>query len=397
MSRDKYIARRYDTPLRDIEYTKLVYGGGRYGKDTVRLMKEVEKKDYPKEMEYNIYIGEMHGHTNLSDAIPDIDAYFKTARDVAKLDFAAITDHDHGGVFSIELWGEKWELTKQKVKEYYRPGEFTTILGYERDSYPWYNNLVIYYNSHEGELFRGETDGEISREELLDLLRREDIILVPHTTSYLDSGTDFCSIPYDLMTPLIEVYSRWGADEYFDNPYPVRIGTRGGFWQDALRKGARMGCICGSDDHHGTPGLIIDNAHANLTYKYPGLTGVLAKENTVSSIFEALRARRCYGFMGGRIYIDFRINGHYMGEEFDSNEDRSIYFKVDADTEIKRITLVKNLEDYMYFLGFKNTNTYSKLVYDYDKVNHTDIYYLRVELVDGRFAWTSPIWINKNE
>ena len=35
MSKDKYIARRYDTPLRDIEYTRIVYGSGKYGKDTI--------------------------------------------------------------------------------------------------------------------------------------------------------------------------------------------------------------------------------------------------------------------------------------------------------------------------------------------------------------------------
>ena len=390
---EKYIARRYDTPLRDREYTNLVYSSGKYGKDTVKMMGEIETRDYPKEMEYKIYIGEMHGHTNLSDALPDIDSYFKTARDVAKLDFTAISDHDHGGVHSSELWGEKWDLIKRKVKEYYKPGEFTTILAYERDSYPWYNNLVVYFNSHDGEIVRGSVDGEINSQELSELLTRDDVIVVPHTTSFIDSGTDFHSIPLELMTPLIEVYSRWGADEYFDNPYPVRIGTRGGFWQDALKKGARMGCICGSDDHHGYPGLIMESSHANLNYIYPGLTGVLAKENTVSSIFEALKARRCYGFMGGRIYIDFRINGHYMGEEFNSSETRNIYFKVDADARIKRITLVKNLEDYMYFLGFKNSNSYAKLIYDYDIVNETDIYYLRIELEDGRLAWTSPIWI----
>ncbi len=392
--KEKKIARRYDTPLRDTEYTNIVYSSGKYGRETVQMMRNAENKYSPEPPDYKIFIGEMHGHTNLSDGKPDIDTYFKTARDTAKLDFTAISDHDHGGVFSTELWGEKWELIKSKVKEYYEPGKFTTILAYERDSYPWYNNLVLYYNSHDGEIVRSSVDGEITAEELYNLLQREDIITVPHSTSFLDSGTDFTSIPDELMTPFIEVYSRWGADEYFDNPYPVRIGTRGGYWHDALRKGAKMGCISGSDDHQGYPGLIMEKAnHVNLKYRYPGLTGILAKENTLQSIYEALKAKRCYGFMGGRIYIDFRINGHYMGEKFTTEDTRSIWFEITADAPIKRINLVKNLEDYMYFDCYNDSVKYSKLIFDYKKEQDTAIYYLRIELTDGRFAWTSPIWI----
>lgn len=35
----------------------------------------------------------MHGHTNLSDGAPDIDTYFTNIRDLARLDFAVLTDH----------------------------------------------------------------------------------------------------------------------------------------------------------------------------------------------------------------------------------------------------------------------------------------------------------------
>ena len=35
------------------------------------------------------------------------------------------------------------------------------------------------------------------------------------------------------------------------------------------------------------------------------------------------------------------------------------------------------------------------LIFDYKAENETDYYYIRVELTDGRFGWTSPIWITK--
>lgn len=394
---EKFDARRFDAPMRASQFTDIVYSGGTTA-NAPQKMDEFNRSCDPQPSEYNIYFGEMHGHTNLSDALPDIDTYFTVAKNLAQLDFCAISDHDHGGVHSTELWDDaKWNKIKQTVEKFNEPNKFTTILAYERDAYPWYNNIVVYFNSHDKDIPRGSINGEITKEELKWFLKQDDLFIVPHTTSFLQSGCDFAKIDSDLMTPLIEVYSRWGTDEYFGNPNPVRIACRGGYWHDALKKGAKMGCICGSDDHESMPGMVMDEArHINLKYVYPGLTAVLAKENTLESIFEAIRARRCYGFMGGRIYIDFRINGHYMGEEFDfDGKEKSIYFNVRADKPIKRISLVKNCEDYMHFDGLAaDPLTYSENIVEYEKQSPVDFYYIRVELADGRFAWTSPIWVN---
>ena len=94
--------------------------------------------------------------------------------------------------------------------------------------------------------------------------------------------------------------------------------------------------------------------------------------------------------MGGRMYIDFRINGHVMGEEFASEGDRYIYYKVSADAPVKKVTLVKNCRDYIV------TKKSEFPIIDYRQEQETDCYYLRVELEDGRCGWTSPIWVNGN-
>lgn len=392
-------ARRYDAYCRSKTFTDLVYGGEQAGDGAEKLERFLEGCR-PKAAKYQVFFGEMHGHTNFSDGQPDIDTYFHVARDMAELDFCAVTDHDHGGVGKSELWKGKWETIRESVKKYNEPGRFTTILAYEKDSYPWYNNLVIYFDSYEGEIRRTSRDGEMTRKELEENLGRRDQILVPHTTSYLEAGCDFEKMPTELMTSLIEVYSRAGTDEYFGNPNPVRIACRGGFWQDALKRGARMGCICGSDDHQKMPGMFMYEAtHSSLPYPYPGITAVLAEENTLAAIFKALKARRCYGMMGGRIYIDFRLNGHYMGEEIicDGQEERNIFFSVYGDKPVKQVTVVKNCENYMCFYGDLREPS-CKLegsFIDYEAVQNTDYYYLRVELTDGRYAWTSPIWVTE--
>lgn len=394
INNERHKARRYDTPNRCHTFTEKVYSGPCENKE--QLVKEVFSIErtlyYPKAPEYSLYFGEMHGHTNLSDGIPDIDDYFKNIRDNAKLDFAALTDHDHGGIGNPELYGDKWEMIKSKVKEYNNPGKFSVLLAYERDSYPWYNNMVVYYKNSDGDMFIDKTNGEISYDRLLNMLQRDDILVVPHDTYNLEAGADFNIMPPELFTPLLEILSRGDSAEYFDNPYNTRDAQcEGGFWQDALKRGAKMGCIAGSDDHQLQNGLYSDGGK-NQRYegisKFPGITGVWAESNTPEAIFDALKKRRCYGFMGGRIFIDFRINGHYMGEEFDFTGDREIYFNIRADSKIKRVTIVKNCRDYIIF------RRNEQFLYDYKVENEIDFYYLRVELEDNCCGWTSPIWIH---
>lgn len=393
---DKYLAKRYDTANRSAAFTDAVYcKADATGADLQAAWRSYD----PPAPELIPLVGEMHGHTNLSDGRPDIDTYFRNIRDLAGLDFAVLTDHDHGGVGKPDLWEgspSKWDVIKQKVAQYCEPGKFSTLLGYERDSYPFYNNLVLYFRDADADMVRGVRDGEITKEELAALLEREDVITCPHDTYSFTSNADFLALPVQLHTPFIEVISRGDAAEYMCNPAGATYACcEGGFWQDALRQGAKMGVIGGSDDHSGMNGRV----DPNLPYpeKYPGVTGVWATENTPAAIFEALLAKRTFAYMmgesagemRGRMEIDFRINGHYMGEVITRPESRDlhIFYRVKADVAVKRVTLVKNCRNYVALTAA------SELILDYKQENATDFFYLRVELADGRFGWTSPIWV----
>ena len=386
---EKKIARRYDTPGRCAEFTDQVYKDA--GVSWADLNRAEHKFD-PAPPEYSAYIGEMHGHTTLSDGSVDIDTYFRNLKSRG-IDFAAIADHDHGGVGRPALWSgspSKWDLILQKAAEYSEPGKFTVIPAYERDSYPYYNNLVVYYGTCGGSMIRGVRDGEFTADELRAALSRDDVILVPHDTYMFSAGADLKHIPEELFTPLIELYSIADAAEYMGNPaFDGNSACDGGFWQDALRRGAKMGCIGGSDNHSGTGAMFLD---APYPWNCQGLTGIWAKDNTLPELFAALKARRCYAFMGGRMVIDFRVNGHYMGEEFcaGADEELAVWFSVEADCAVKKVTLVKNLRDYIMLKGSKRG-----LIFDYERETGEDCFYVRVELADGRFGWSSPVWVRK--
>jgi len=392
-SPERKLARRYDTPYRSRIITDQVYQGAVPPEQRPEIVKNFYayiNKFYPEAPEYNIYFGELHGHSFLSDGRPDPDEYYRHLRDVAKFDFGTLTDHTHGGVGKDTLLGEKFELLRDAAIKYNDPGKFSTILAYEIECYPYYNNMVVYHRNFSDPVIASKVLGDFTATEMKAMLAREDLIAIPHDTYHLEAGSDLSTIPEELFTPLIQLYSRGNSAEYLGNPQFDWFDTmqcEGGFWHDALKRGARMGCIGASDDHGLTNGMV--NEQIPGLGKYPGITGVLAKENTTEAIFEAIKARRCYCFMGGRIHMDFRINGHYMGEEFTSGEDRSIYFKVQADGDIDHIALIKNCREYMM------TKKSEYLMLDYKQEQPTDFYYLRVHLKDGRVGWTSPIWINR--
>lgn len=384
-------SRRFHNPSRDLPYTRIVYGGTAA---SVEQMAAYGKSVQPAPSPYNIYWGEIHGHTELSDGNGTLDDYFTTGRDEAKLDFCAVTDHDHGGVGCEELYGAKWEATKTAVAKYHEEGTFVTLLGYERDSYPWYSNLCLYYRDGDAEMVRGREPGTLLRDELEALLARDDVIAIPHHTSDAGQGVNFTCIPPELATPLVEVYSKWGTSEFFGNPRPVQREARFGHWHDALESGARMGCVGGSDIHCPYPGLPHRSGN-NLRYDAPGLVAVLATDLTREAVFEALRARRCYAAAGTRVAIDFRINDLVMGSEaaLPAATPRRIHMRVEAPTPLATVCLVKNGQDYFVQHADGETDRFEMTFEDLHAERPTDYYYLRVTQTDELQAWSSPIWI----
>ena len=74
----------------------------------------------------SIYWGEMHGHTGFSDGVETPTDYYAYGRDVAMLDFCAVNDHAEQ-----QLTDNRWQRSLAATREFYKPGEFVTLAGYE--------------------------------------------------------------------------------------------------------------------------------------------------------------------------------------------------------------------------------------------------------------------------
>jgi hypothetical protein len=148
----------------------------------------------------------------------------------------------------------------------------------------------------------------------------------------------------------------------------------------ALERGYRLGLIA-SSDHWST----------HLSYAC-----VYSEELTRESIFRAIRQRRTYAAMD-KILVEFSINDHAMGEEFETTGPVDVRAKVIGTANIATVELVKdNRFIYMTEPGARGCEFTFR---DAEAREGTSYYYLRVtqenKLPDGSpiMAWSSPVWV----
>ena len=177
----------------------------------------------------------------------------------------------------------------------------------------------------------------------------------------------------------VEVTSAWGT--YILDAPTVR---------EALATGARFGFTGNSDSHRFLPGLS------------GALTGVYATELSRDGIIEALRKRRCFATTGNRTAIDFRINEAFMGEALKTNAIPTLFWRVHPHETIEKVQVIRDGE-----LVFRSEETEGEWT-DESAGAEPHWYYLQVKEKGaharyphnvapawGKWAWSSPIWVDR--
>ncbi len=339
---------------------------------------------------YHFYFGDIHQHSALSDGMGSADECFTRSRLKYHQDFAALTDHEW--FTNNYILPSEWEWLKMVGRNFTCAGEFTVIPAYE-----WttprlpdgFGHKNVYFPSFDAPLFSYRFEAETAGN-LLKLLEPLEAIAIPHHVAW--TGTDWESFDSQLQ-PVAEIVSTHGVFEYMGNePIMHRGGIPGNFIRDGLLMGKKFGLVGGSDGH----GL---KWHHGIGYKESeftsGLTVAIAKENSLKAIFEAIRARRVYATSGSRIFIDFRIDGEWMGSDITTNQKPSIALRVKGSAPLHKVEVIRDGEpililgkDATFGLGVNRTFTDSKVQ------PGPHFYYLRILQEDGEMAWSSPIWVN---
>ncbi len=354
-----------------------------------------------QEKSYQLFWGDVHGHTSHSDGTGSLDDFFTNARDVAKLDFVIVTDHDFGnGKPTWWMPRETWTLTQDKADEYTVDGKFIAIAGYEWTSQPkywtevgegkaseglfsgpprFYNHKIVYFPGKIDYLFCSKNPAYMTPDLLAKAVRQTGgLIHNAHPNASADAVDQF---DYGRDHDTVIANTEIGLDTLISNDgKSYQIG-----WEKVIRgflnRGGKTGFVKGSDTHEGKPAA---------------RTAVFATELTREAIFDALRHRRNYAVSNAKIVIDFRINNHRMGEEIAADESPRIAVNVVGTDHIQELVIIRNGS-----VVNSVSPGASSVRFEFvdDTFTGNSYYYLRVTQTDTdrrgnpTTAWSSPIWV----
>ncbi|GAA4727983.1 DUF3604 domain-containing protein [Nocardioides endophyticus] len=136
----------------------------------------------------------------------------------------------------------------------------------------------------------------------------EDYLMIPHVGGR--RGMLHWHHPH--LERLIEVHSAWGTSPFF--------------YEEALRRGLRLGVSAASDEHRGRPGSGAPGA--NIFGGRGGLTGVLTPQLAPRAVADTLRDRRTWATTGARAVGLLSTNDAVMGDDVTLTDDRD---RIDVD------------------------------------------------------------------
>ena len=347
--------------------------------------------------EYRLLRGEFHRHTELS-AHRDWDGPFEElwrySYDAAAMDWIGPGDHDYPYAMQREY---NWWFTQKQIDMYHNPPYFVPMFTYERS--------VVYPSGHRNVMFaeRGirtlprlpgrqnlfgtPERGSPDVQNLYRYLKHFGGICAVHTSA-TDMGTDWRDNDPE-VEPVVEIFQ--GHRQNYEEPN-APLAPKGpddaiqgyhldGFVWNALAKGYRLG-FQSSSDHVST----------HISYAI-----VIAAERSREGVLDALRRRHCYA-AHDNIILDVRLGEAIMGDETTVSGKPELRIVVHGTAPIARIDIVRqvgsNAPAYAYAFEPHRRDVDVRWVDEEAKAGTRYMYYVRIQQVDKKLAWSSPIWVS---
>jgi hypothetical protein len=325
--------------------------------------------------------GDPHGHSGLSDGTGTPEDYYAYARDVAGLDFAALTDHDHWGMRFLDRSPDLWQESLAAARAADEPGRFTALPGFEWTSWIHGHRHVLYFEDG-GEVLSSLDPRYEHPEQLWAALADRPALSIPHHPGGGPIAVDWSAEGPIGVEPVVEVASVHGVSEAADSPGRIYSPVAGCFARDVLARGRRLGFAGGGDTHDGHPGL------GEWSAGQGGLTAVIGAENDRASLLAALRARRVYATNGARILLLARLDGHPLGADLPAVPSATLSFLVVGSAPLEEVQLIRGEEIIERVAGAGEALLQADLALRDLQVGEQ--VYLRVLQADGGMAWSSP-------
>jgi hypothetical protein len=338
--------------------------------------------------EPRILWADLHGHSGRSDGTGTPVDFLRYARDVAGLDAAALTDHDHFGLRFLDRTPELWREMREATEAFHAPGRFVTLHGFEWTNWIFGHRHVLWFDDR-GEVIGSTDPASDEPEELWARLAGQPALTIAHHPGGGPVPIDWSIPPDPVLEPVVEIVSVHGSSECLDCPEAIYSPVPGGFVRDALARGWRLGIVGSGDTHDGHPGV---GAPEGRTL---GLAAIFAERLERDALLEALRARRVYATSGPRIVLHFSVSEVGMGGVLrvgDPRAPRTIQVRAVGTAPIARIDCVKS-GAVLFSVAGNGGESLELRAEDPAQVQPGEHLYVRVQQEDGGLAWSSPVWV----
>ena len=335
--------------------------------------------------------GDLHGHTHLSDGTGRPDDYFRYAKEVARLDVVALTDHDHWGTHPLVLDPEATRRVFETTDTAEEPDRFVTIPGYEWTSWLHGHRHVLYFDpagaTPRPEIFSAVDAATDRPDELWAALRGRNVLTFAHHSAGDPVATNWRFRPDPELEPVTEIASVHGQSESMEMPMPVRGGLPGWFVLDTLLAGYRLGFIGSGDSHDGHPGL------PELAGGHGGLAGLFVDRLDRGAVKETLRRRHSFATNGIRPFLEVSIDDVAMGGTLVANDrEHRLRIRYEATDTIEGIELVRSGR--VARLAPEEPLRV-ELERTIPALQPGEFHYVRIRQADGGAAWSSPIFVDE--
>lgn len=334
--------------------------------------------------------GDLHGHTHLSDGTGRPDDYFRYAKEVARLDVAALTDHDHWGTHPLVLDPEATRRVFETTDAAESPDRFVTLPGYEWTSWLHGHRHVLHFDpvgaTPHPEIFSAVDAATDRPDELWAALRGRDVLTFAHHSAGDPVATNWRFRPDPELEPVTEIASVHGQSESMEMPMPVRGGLPGWFVLDTLLAGYRLGFIGSGDSHDGHPGL------AEIAGGHGGLAGLFVDRLDRAAVKETLRRRHTFATNGIRPFFEVSIDDVPMGGTFvASGREHRLRVRYEATDTIEGIELVRSGRIALLEPEDPLRVELERII---PALQPGEFHYVRIRQADGGAAWSSPVFVD---
>lgn len=331
--------------------------------------------------DWNVYFGQLHAHTNLSDGTGSVEEAFDYASKVENLDFFAVTDHsdsfDNADAGAIDTDGASisagWAAGKQAAASVTNE-DFVGLFGFEM-TWPEDKQLghISTFNTP-GWQTRDQEDFENVPTALEHYYKA--LTTVPGSVSQFNHPDiihgdferfDHYSPEYDEAISLLEIA---GEDGAVDCEY----------YHLALDKGWHVAPTNNQNNHNGQWG---DASRAR--------TVILAETLTEEALYDAMKDRRVYATQDSDLTVYYTLNGAVMGSILPKSEEAEITVFLSDPTD-EAIGNVEVVADGGTVLT-EQVGTPAQML-ELSVSGGYSYYYLRITQPDGDVAVTAPVWMD---